>query len=88
MQKELAEQKSDLEVKQEILEKKRKRTEQTDEDITYLFNGNELFVSAPGRSRLRNRRGWEVLRSQSISLTTQATIRLGSSIGSILSQSV
>jgi hypothetical protein len=57
--KELLRQANDGEIGAETLGKKRKWTEQTDEneDVDYLTNGNELFVAESGSARKARKSG-------------------------------
>jgi hypothetical protein len=57
LEKELLTQANESGVKQEMAEKKRKRTEETDDDVAYISDGNELFVAASASARKLRSRG-------------------------------
>jgi hypothetical protein len=67
--KELLRQANDGEIGAETVGKKRKRTEQTDEneDVDYLTNDNELFVAESG-SAMRARKSGERAEIEAINL--------------------
>jgi hypothetical protein len=57
LQKELARQVVKTEVKEEKIEKKRKRNEDVDEDLTYMSDDNDFFVAEPRSGRKSQRSG-------------------------------
>jgi hypothetical protein len=57
LQKELLRQANGSEIKQETPGKKRKRSEQTDEDTAYPSDGKEFFVAASDSARKARKSG-------------------------------
>lgn len=57
LEKELLRQANETKIKREAVGKTRKRTKQTDDDIAYLSDGNELFVAASGSARKTRKSG-------------------------------
>jgi len=57
LKKELLRPANESEIKQETVGKKRKQSEQTDEDVDYSSDGNELFVAGSGSARKARKTG-------------------------------